>query len=187
MTRFYESAETKTHGLLLAEQGQLTETSIKLNQSVLNSTAASDSKTAALNDTEKAYIRGQATVQQVEKVRAEVDSANAKLTADQRLLSLAESALKEISQKISESARHVANARYQFCINERNRIAGELNNDVALQKRLLECFAAYCSNGISYNTDWKVFIASVLPTKPEQHLIDEAIEKFHQTHKLDRQ
>ena len=187
MTKFHESEDAKTHELTLSEQSRLTETRTKLNQSVLASTEEVINKTASLNDIEKAFIHGKATAADVEKAQLESDSANAKLTSNQRLLSLADTALKEIDLKIAKSQAQVKNARYTFCMAEHGRILAEINADQELQKKLVECFAAYRANGWRYSDDWQTFMDSLTFVKPNQAMIDEAVEKFHQTHKLDRQ
>ena len=114
MTKFHESEDAKTHELTLFEQSRLTETRTKLNQSVLASTEEVINKTASLNDIEKAFIHGKATAADVEKAQLESDSANAKLTSNQRLLSLADTALKEIDLKIAKSQAQVKNALAGF-------------------------------------------------------------------------
>jgi len=96
MTKFHESQEAKSHALLTAEQSRVTETRAKLSAAVTVSTETANTRNTALNSIEKEFIHGQATPQQVEKARQESDAANAKLTADQRLLALADSALQEL-------------------------------------------------------------------------------------------
>jgi len=187
MTKFHESQEAKSHAVLTAEQSRVTETRGQLSQNVTKSTETADRKNKELNDVEKLFVRGQATAQQIETARQESDSANAKLTADQRLLSLADGALKELDAKISESQAHVRNARFAFCMSEHGRILAEINADKALQKKLVECFAAYRANGWQYSDDWQRFMDSLTFVKPDQALIDSAVEAFHQTHRLPRQ
>lgn len=187
MTKFHETPEAKNHELLLAEQTRLNETRAKLSQSVLVSTESAESKTRALNCIEESFIHGKSTEQQIETARQEANYANDKLIADQRMISLADNALKEIGVKITESEKHLKNARYAFCMSEHGRILAEINADQALQKKLVECFAAYRANGWQYSDDWQTFMGSLTFVKPNQAMIDEAVEKFHQIHRLDRQ
>ena len=187
MTKLHGIPETKTHESLLAERGRITETRDQLDQSVLVSTEAAASKIRALNEVEKSFIHGQATAPDIDRARLEAEAANSKLVADKRLLALADNALKEIGVKITESGKHLKNARYAFCMTEHGRILAEINADQELQKKLVECFAAYRANGWRYSDDWQAFMDSLAFVKPNQAMIDEAVEKFHQMHKLDRQ
>lgn len=185
MTKFYESAETKTHGLLLAEQGRLTETRSKLSQSVLASTEAEASTTRALNDIEKAFIHGQATTQQIEKARQEAGSANDKLTADQRMLKLADDALKEISAEIQQAEQRLIIAKRDYVLSEKARIGESLNADAKIRAQLMEAYAAMLSNPQGFNGDWKLFVISIFTGAPSQIEIDNAIAAFSQKHGID--
>jgi|GEM_PF-4497971 len=183
MTKFYESAEAKTHELFLAEQSRLTETRAKLNQSVLTSTEEATNKTRALNAVEQSFIHDHATTQQVEKARQEADAANAKLTADRRLLTLADNALIEINAKIEAAQKDCVIARRMQLQRLITELSTNLNTEIMDQ--LLEIKAAETFTGIEYGQDWSRFLARIFPA-PELTEIVQAQDKFCQKHKFNR-
>ncbi|MDP3279953.1 MAG: hypothetical protein U1D41_05760 [Nitrosomonas sp.] len=183
MKNFYDSQEAKNKELLTVEKPRLTEKREQISNAVLASTEHAASKTAALTAIEDEFIHGKATAEDVETARLAADSANAKLQSDQRLLALADSALKEIDQKIESAQRDYELARRM----QLQKIAGELsvNLNTNTRDKLLEIMAAEGLTGIEYGSNWQQFLARVFPA-PDLNTIVAAQDAFCHKHKFER-
>lgn len=183
MTNFSDSPEAKNHQLLLAEKSRLVEKYDQVNQSFKDATEALTRKADALNEIETAFIHGKATAADVDKARLEVDPVNAKLAADQRLLSLANAALKEIDQKIEAAQKDCERARRE----QLQQLVAELSESLNTKFRdqLLEIKAAKAFTGISYDRDWGHFLMQIFPA-PALDEIVQAQDKFCCKHKFER-
>lgn len=98
---------------------------------------------------EKRYLADEATMQQVQASRAEIESERGKLTEAERLASLAAEAIREIDQQIQQAEQAIAAARREFCVKRSNDLLNEIKTDGKLRARIIEALASRAASGSS--------------------------------------
>ncbi|QOJ19711.1 MAG: hypothetical protein HRU77_02760 [Gammaproteobacteria bacterium] len=130
---------------------------------------------------ERRYICDEATMQQVQASRAEIESERAKLAEAERLKTLAQDAVREIDQQILQAEQATAAARREFCAEQRNQAIAKIKTDTTLRKNLIAAMAAHTGAGGTYTFSASVFatqfVAQILPEISEAE-VREAVEKF---------
>lgn len=115
-----------------------------------------DRATANLTNIEKQHIFDKATDQELLEAQQVYDDLAAQLVAVNRRITLIQKELEDINVKISAAAQNLRIARHEFCINERNELAAQLNSHKETKSLLLQTFAAYISNGVRYRLELQV-------------------------------
>ncbi len=187
MTKQYEALiEAKEHGnnKLPNDKMRLSEKRETIRTDATRYRTGKTEAFAALEQCEKQYVRDEITADDLAAAQARFNEISEKLAATERLEQLVTSELQNIDREILEAARNIQMCRRDFCLAEKAAISTALNQDQKIRSRLMEAYAAYLSNGMGYDSDYKLFITSIF-TQPTQEEINEAIAKFKQKHDLE--
>jgi hypothetical protein len=137
---------------------------------------------------ERRYICDEATMQQVQASRAEIESERTKLAEAERLASLAAEAIREIDQQILQAELATAAAQREFCAEQRNQAIAKIKTDTTLRKNLIAAMVANAGSGAPYSFQAAAFatqfIHQLLPQISEAEVREE-LEKFKKSNGLD--
>lgn len=147
-----------------------------------------DEAAVRFNNIERAHILDRATDTELQAAQQHLDDIAAKLTTADRRQVLMREELKKLDTQIQQAAQDVRISRSQFCLNQRNAIFKEIQNDHKLKSKLLEAIAAHALNGhVSYTNHWQTFInqfaAQILPDATFNE-VQTAIDKFQRNNGL---
>ena len=134
---------------------------------------------------EKRYLTDEATMQQVQASRTEIESERAKLSEAERLTGLAAEAIREIDQ---QALQEIAIAQRQFCAEQRNATIAKIREDADFRKNLIAAMVAHAGAGGSYTFSPPVFVEQfihqLLPQISEAE-VREAIDKFKKSNDIE--
>jgi len=137
---------------------------------------------------ERRYICDEATMQQVQASRAEIESERAKLAEAERLKTLAQDAVREIDQQILQAEQATAAARREFCAEQRNQAIAKIKTDTTLRKNLIAAMVANAGSGAPYSFQAAAFatqfIHQLLPQISEAEVRAE-LDRFKKSNELE--
>lgn len=138
---------------------------------------------------ERKFIDGAATLDDLQRSQAGIDSKIRSLNDLERLMAAAESARKKLEVDVIEKQKLVNANRVDHCFDVQRQIFEELKTDKKFKQKILEAVAAGAANGhVSYVAEYYAF-CQVHGTKfiPEfsREELNQATEKFIKDNDLD--
>lgn len=139
--------------------------------------------------TEKRFIEGAGTLEQLQASQAEIDTNTKTLHDIERLMAAAQSASGKLENDIAEKQKQVNGNRVDHCFDVQRQIFEELKTDKKFKQKILEAVAAGAANGhVSYVAEYYAFCqmhgAKFIPEFTREEL-NQATEKFIKDNDLD--
>lgn len=119
---------------------------------------------------ERQLVKGLSTPAAVATIEKKLKESEEKLQSFERLLAFSKEELLTLDKAIVTARQALANARYQFCINEKQRIADELNQNTTFKNLLTAAYAANASNNLRYTADWRMFVSELIAEPPASEI-----------------
>lgn len=132
---------------------------------------------------ERELVRGKSTPEAVAKIDKKLKEAEEKFESYQRLLAFSKEENIKLTLAVTTARQALANARYKFCVGEKDRLAAELNSNQSFRKLLVSAYAANASNNLGYTADWKLFVGQII-AEPSAAEIEAAKAAFIKEHGL---
>ncbi|WP_394807503.1 hypothetical protein [Nitrosomonas sp.] len=154
----------------IAEHPKMAAKVIEYNESVADSRRSVDLLVTEREAAERDLVRGKSTPAAVAAIDKKLKEAKEKLESFERLLTFSKEELLSIDNRIVTARQQLANARFAFCIAEKNRLADELNGNQAFKKLMIAVYAANASNNLRYTANWKMFVAELIEEVPATEL-----------------
>lgn len=171
MNEFTElKAAQTTLANAIAEHPKMAAKVIEYNDSVADSLEIIDLLVDEREAAERDLVRGKSTPAAVAAIDKKLKEAEEKLESVERLLTFSKEELQSIDNQIITARQQLTNARYRFCISEKDKLAAELNSNQAFKKLMVAAYAANASNNLRYTANWKMFVAELIEEVPTTEL-----------------